>query len=166
MAGLAALLTDSVLPHLPVRQWVLSLPKRLRPYLHHNADVAGAYSSPTRLSSPPSSSISTSPTALLPSLPLGTATSRHLPRSDARLRPRGRQARARLPFDQSRPPGCDDCHPAYPTVHSAIPMTPLVIPSSQTPALFRLPIELAVTPNDLRLRVANCGRHAVTPGQA
>jgi len=42
MAELAAHLTDHVLPHLPVRQWVLSLPKRLRPYLHHNPEVAGA----------------------------------------------------------------------------------------------------------------------------
>ena len=42
MAEVAAHLTDHVLPHLPVRQWVLSLPKRLRPYLHHNPDVAGA----------------------------------------------------------------------------------------------------------------------------
>jgi hypothetical protein len=35
-------MTDHVLPHLPVRQWVLSLPKRVRPYLHNNPDVAGA----------------------------------------------------------------------------------------------------------------------------
>ena len=42
MAELAAHLTDHVLPHLPVRQWVLSLPKRLRPFLHHNPDIAGA----------------------------------------------------------------------------------------------------------------------------
>ena len=42
MANLAAHLTDAVLPHLPVRQWVLSVPKRLRPFLHHNPDVAGA----------------------------------------------------------------------------------------------------------------------------
>ena len=26
----------------PTRQWVLSVPKRLRPYLHHDARVAGA----------------------------------------------------------------------------------------------------------------------------
>ena len=38
----AAHLTDHVLPHLPVRQGVLSLPKRLRPHLHHRPDVAGA----------------------------------------------------------------------------------------------------------------------------
>ena len=42
MAEVAAHLTAHVLPHLPVRQWVLSLPKRLRPYLHHNPDIAGA----------------------------------------------------------------------------------------------------------------------------
>lgn len=29
-------------PTFPVRQWVLSLPKRLRPYLHHNPNIAGA----------------------------------------------------------------------------------------------------------------------------
>ncbi len=42
MAELAAHLTDHVLPHLAARQWVLSVPKRLRPFLHHNSDVAGA----------------------------------------------------------------------------------------------------------------------------
>jgi hypothetical protein len=42
MAEVAAHLTDHVLPHLPVRQWVLSLPKRLRPFLHHNPEIAGA----------------------------------------------------------------------------------------------------------------------------
>jgi hypothetical protein len=42
MAEVAAHLTDHVLPHLPLRQWVLSLPKRLRPYLHHDARLAGA----------------------------------------------------------------------------------------------------------------------------
>ena len=42
VAPLAAHLTDHVLPHLPVRQWVLSVPKRLHPYLHHNPEVAGA----------------------------------------------------------------------------------------------------------------------------
>jgi Putative transposase/Transposase zinc-binding domain len=42
MAELAAHLTDHVLPHLVARQWVLSLPKRLRPFLHHNPDIAGA----------------------------------------------------------------------------------------------------------------------------
>lgn len=40
MAEVATHLTDHVLPHLAVGQWVLSLPKRLRPYLHHNPDVA------------------------------------------------------------------------------------------------------------------------------
>ena len=33
MAEVAAHITDHVLPHLPVRQWVLSVPKRLRPFL-------------------------------------------------------------------------------------------------------------------------------------
>jgi hypothetical protein len=42
MAELAAHLTDHVLPHLAARQWALSLPKRLRPFLHHNPDIAGA----------------------------------------------------------------------------------------------------------------------------
>ena len=42
MAEGAAYLTDQVLPHLPLRQWVLSLPKRLRPYLHRDPEVAGA----------------------------------------------------------------------------------------------------------------------------
>ena len=41
MAEIAAHLTDHVLPHLPVRQWVLSVPKRLRPFLHHNPRIAG-----------------------------------------------------------------------------------------------------------------------------
>ena len=40
MAEVAAHLTDRVLPWLPVRQWVLSVPKRLRPYLHHDPGVA------------------------------------------------------------------------------------------------------------------------------
>ena len=42
MAEVAAHMTDHVLPHLPVRQWVLSLPKRLRPSLEGNPDLAGA----------------------------------------------------------------------------------------------------------------------------
>ena len=40
MAEVAAHLTDHVLPHLPIRQWVLSLPKRLRPFLHGSPEVA------------------------------------------------------------------------------------------------------------------------------
>ena len=40
MAEVAAHLTDRVLPWLPVRQWVLSVPKRLRPYLHSDPKVA------------------------------------------------------------------------------------------------------------------------------
>ena len=41
MCEVAAHLTDHVLPHVPARQWVLSVPKRLRPYLHHDVRVAG-----------------------------------------------------------------------------------------------------------------------------
>jgi hypothetical protein len=36
----AAHLTDEVVPHLPVRQWVLSVPKRVRPFLHQTPEVA------------------------------------------------------------------------------------------------------------------------------
>ena len=51
MAEVAAHVTDHVLPHLPVRQWVLSLPKRLRPLPTLRSET----SSSTRLrpSSPP-----------------------------------------------------------------------------------------------------------------
>jgi len=42
MAELPAHLTDHVLPHLPIRQWVLSVPRRFRPFLRHNPDIAGA----------------------------------------------------------------------------------------------------------------------------
>jgi hypothetical protein len=42
MCEVAAHLTDHVLPQLPLRQWVLSVPKRLRPYLQHDTRVAGA----------------------------------------------------------------------------------------------------------------------------
>ena len=42
MAEVAAHVTDHVLPHLPVRQWVLSLPKRLRPFLEGSPDIASA----------------------------------------------------------------------------------------------------------------------------
>jgi hypothetical protein len=38
----AAHLTDHVLPPLPLRQWVLSLPKRIRPFLPHDPRLAGA----------------------------------------------------------------------------------------------------------------------------
>ena len=38
----AAHLTDHVLPPLPVRQWVLAVPKRLRYFLHRDADLQGA----------------------------------------------------------------------------------------------------------------------------
>jgi hypothetical protein len=40
MAEVAAHLTDEVVPHLPVRQWVISVPKRLRPFLHQTPEVA------------------------------------------------------------------------------------------------------------------------------
>jgi hypothetical protein len=39
MAESAAHLVDHVLPRLPVRQWVLSLPKRLRYHLHHDREA-------------------------------------------------------------------------------------------------------------------------------
>ncbi|HUH12199.1 MAG TPA: transposase zinc-binding domain-containing protein, partial [Longimicrobiales bacterium] len=42
MVQVAAHLTDHVLPPLPVRQWVLSVPKRIRPFLPHDAALAGA----------------------------------------------------------------------------------------------------------------------------
>jgi hypothetical protein len=42
MVEVAAHLSDEVLPPLPVRQWVLSLPKRLRPFLPHDPALAGA----------------------------------------------------------------------------------------------------------------------------
>ena len=42
MAETAAHLVDHVFPRAPVRQWVLSLPKRLRPYLHYDPTLAGA----------------------------------------------------------------------------------------------------------------------------
>ena len=40
MAATAAHLVDSVIPRVPMRQWVLSLPKRLRPALRSNAALA------------------------------------------------------------------------------------------------------------------------------
>jgi hypothetical protein len=39
MAETAAHLLDPVLPPLPVRQWVFSLPKRLRDYLKHDREA-------------------------------------------------------------------------------------------------------------------------------
>jgi hypothetical protein len=42
MALTAAHLTDHVFPHLPVRQWVLSVPKRLRYFLQRDDDVQDA----------------------------------------------------------------------------------------------------------------------------
>jgi hypothetical protein len=42
MVATAAHLTDHVIPRLPVRQWVLAVPKRLRYFLHRDADLQGA----------------------------------------------------------------------------------------------------------------------------
>ena len=42
MVATAAHLTDHVLPPLPVRQWVLAVPKRLRYFLQRDADLQGA----------------------------------------------------------------------------------------------------------------------------
>lgn len=42
MAEVATHLTDRVLPWLPVRQWVLSVPKILRPYLQGHPAVVSA----------------------------------------------------------------------------------------------------------------------------
>jgi XTP/dITP diphosphohydrolase len=36
MVEVAAHLNDHVLPPLPIRQWVLSVPKRIRPFFHHD----------------------------------------------------------------------------------------------------------------------------------
>ena len=42
MTETAAHLVDHVIPHVPVRQVVLSVPKRLRPFLHHRPRTASA----------------------------------------------------------------------------------------------------------------------------
>jgi hypothetical protein len=42
MVEVAAHLSDAVLPPLPVRQWVFSLPKRLRPFLPRNPALTSA----------------------------------------------------------------------------------------------------------------------------
>ncbi|MGD8362582.1 MAG: transposase, partial [Gemmatimonadota bacterium] len=42
MAQTAAHLVDHVIPHVPVRQFVLSVPKRLRPFLHYRPRTASA----------------------------------------------------------------------------------------------------------------------------
>lgn len=42
MCEVSAHLCDRVIPQVPVRQWVLSVPKRLRPHLAGDADLAGA----------------------------------------------------------------------------------------------------------------------------
>ena len=42
MAEVAAHLSDSVVPVVPMRQWVLSVPKRLRPHLTRDSELASA----------------------------------------------------------------------------------------------------------------------------
>jgi hypothetical protein len=42
MVATAAHLTEHILPDLPVRQWVLAVPKRLRYFLERDADLQGA----------------------------------------------------------------------------------------------------------------------------
>ena len=42
MVATAAHLTDHLLPALPVRQWVLAVPKRMRYFLQRDADLQGA----------------------------------------------------------------------------------------------------------------------------
>jgi hypothetical protein len=42
MVETAAHLTDHVLPELPLRQWVLAVPKRLRYFLERDAGLQGA----------------------------------------------------------------------------------------------------------------------------
>jgi len=42
MVATAAHLADHVIPRLPVRQWVLAVPKRLRYFLHRDPDLQGA----------------------------------------------------------------------------------------------------------------------------
>jgi len=42
MAEVAAHLSDSVVPVVPMRQWVLSVPKRMRPHLMPDSELAGA----------------------------------------------------------------------------------------------------------------------------
>ena len=60
MVETAAHLVDHVFPPLPVRQWVLSVPKRIRPFLHHNPTVCSNVTSPRTCSAgkPPRGSAS------------------------------------------------------------------------------------------------------------
>jgi hypothetical protein len=91
----AARLTDHVFLQLRLRQWVLSVPKRLRPSLHHDARLAGrraphlrapgSPSSPIPRSSVQSFSTWVSPTGLLPCPRPGTASGRDRLRPDPRL---------------------------------------------------------------------------------
>jgi hypothetical protein len=43
MGEVAAHLTDHVPPPLPLRQWVFSLPKRIRPFLPHGSGGHGSW---------------------------------------------------------------------------------------------------------------------------
>jgi hypothetical protein len=45
MAELAAHLVDRVLPHVPMRQWVLSMPWALRVHLASDPELCGAVAS-------------------------------------------------------------------------------------------------------------------------
>jgi hypothetical protein len=44
----AAHLNDHVLPPLPIRQWVLSVPKRIRPFFHHHPRPRRRHPPPSR----------------------------------------------------------------------------------------------------------------------
>jgi hypothetical protein len=76
MVEVAAHLNDHVLPPLPIRQWVLSVPKRIRPFFHH--DPAPSWpttpaSSWTPSAARPASSASASPAAPTSPAPPSTA---------------------------------------------------------------------------------------------
>lgn len=74
MAETAAHLADHVLPRLPVRQWVLSLPKRLRYHLQHDRE---ALNSALRIPSASSGQASSMPSSnLCVSTALGQAQRR------------------------------------------------------------------------------------------
>ena len=42
MVEVAANLVDDLIPKVPVRQWVLAIPKRIRPFIHNNPEIAKA----------------------------------------------------------------------------------------------------------------------------
>jgi len=52
MAETAAHLVDHVFPPLPVRQWVLAVPKRLRYFLQPDAALQGTVLTRVRINSP------------------------------------------------------------------------------------------------------------------